>query len=164
MQFWSEIILVISNRTRTARSFNYEITRMISDQEPYGSCSDQIALHSAQLALWIKVNFKYLEKILKHTKGTTSTFYRVIYYWNLLLSQSVWTRGADQEERLKIEDQPLSTARLQLHPRPEATNYRKPFSYITSMEPGVLVDSFSGLFRVVKIALEDARTLQANLQ
>ena len=33
VQFWSEIILVISN----ARSFDFEITRMISDQ---------IALHS----------------------------------------------------------------------------------------------------------------------
>ena len=31
VQFWSEIILVISNRTRAARSFNFEITRMISD-------------------------------------------------------------------------------------------------------------------------------------
>ena len=30
-QFWSEIILVISNRTRAARSFDFEITRMISD-------------------------------------------------------------------------------------------------------------------------------------
>ena len=37
VQFWSEIILVISNRTRAARSFNFEITRMISAQ---------IALHS----------------------------------------------------------------------------------------------------------------------
>ena len=27
MQFWSEIILVISNRTRAARSFDFEITR-----------------------------------------------------------------------------------------------------------------------------------------
>ena len=43
VQFWSEIILVISNRTRAARSFDVEITRMISDQ---------IALHSAQLPLW----------------------------------------------------------------------------------------------------------------
>ena len=32
VQFWSEIILVISNRTRAARSFDFEITRMISDQ------------------------------------------------------------------------------------------------------------------------------------
>ena len=40
VQFWSEIILVISNRTRAARSFHFEITRMISDQ---------IALHSVQL-------------------------------------------------------------------------------------------------------------------
>ena len=44
LQFWSEIILVISNRTRAARSFNFEITRMISDQ---------IALHSVQLPLLI---------------------------------------------------------------------------------------------------------------
>ena len=42
VQFWSEIILVISNRTRAARSFDFEITRMISDQ---------IALHSVQLPL-----------------------------------------------------------------------------------------------------------------
>ena len=40
VQFWSEIILVISNRTHAARSFDFEITRMISDQ---------IALHSVQL-------------------------------------------------------------------------------------------------------------------
>ena len=31
-QFLSEIILVISNRTRAARSFDFEIARMISDQ------------------------------------------------------------------------------------------------------------------------------------
>ena len=42
--FWSEIILVISNRTRTARSFDFEITRIISDQ---------IALHSVLLPLYI---------------------------------------------------------------------------------------------------------------
>ena len=40
LQFWSEIILVISNRARAARSFDFEITRVISDQ---------IALHSVQL-------------------------------------------------------------------------------------------------------------------
>ena len=39
VQFWSEIILVISNQTRAARSFDFEITRMISDQ---------IAFHSVQ--------------------------------------------------------------------------------------------------------------------
>ena len=44
VQFWSEIILVISNQTRAARSFDFEITRMISDQ---------IALHSVQLPLLI---------------------------------------------------------------------------------------------------------------
>ena len=41
-QFWSEIILVISNRTRAARSFDFEIPRMISGQ---------IALHLVQLSL-----------------------------------------------------------------------------------------------------------------
>ena len=44
VQFWSEIILVISNRTRAARSFNFGITLMISAQ---------IALHSVQLPLLI---------------------------------------------------------------------------------------------------------------
>ena len=47
VQFWSEIILVISNRTRAARSFDFEITRMISDQT---------ALHSVQLPLYINTN------------------------------------------------------------------------------------------------------------
>ena len=42
MQFWSEIILVISNRTRVVRSFDFEIMHMISDQ---------IALHSVELPL-----------------------------------------------------------------------------------------------------------------
>ena len=42
VQFWSQIILVISTRTRVARSFDFKITRMISDQ---------IALHSVQLPL-----------------------------------------------------------------------------------------------------------------
>ena len=44
VQFWSEIIIVISNRTRAAHWFNFEITRMISDQ---------IALHLFQLPLKI---------------------------------------------------------------------------------------------------------------
>ena len=42
MQFWLEIILVISNRTRATRSIDFEITRIISAQ---------IALHSVQLPL-----------------------------------------------------------------------------------------------------------------
>ena len=44
MQFGSEIILVISNRTCAAPSFDFEITRMISDQT---------ALHSIQLPFYI---------------------------------------------------------------------------------------------------------------
>ena len=31
-QFWSEVILVISNRTRAVLSFDFKITRMISDE------------------------------------------------------------------------------------------------------------------------------------
>ena len=50
VQFWSEIILVISNRTRAARSFDFENTRMISDQ---------IALHSITI-----VNHKNYKVIL----------------------------------------------------------------------------------------------------
>ena len=46
VQFWSEIILVISNQTRAARSFDFEITRMISDQ---------IALHLVQLPLLMQM-------------------------------------------------------------------------------------------------------------
>ena len=42
VQFWSEIILVISNQSRAARSFDFEITRIISDQ---------IAVHSVELPL-----------------------------------------------------------------------------------------------------------------
>ena len=44
VQFWSEIILVISNRIRAMGSFDFEMTSMISDQ---------IALHSVQLPLYI---------------------------------------------------------------------------------------------------------------
>ena len=44
VQFWSEIILVNSNRTRAGRSFNFEITCMFSHQT---------ALHSVQLPLYI---------------------------------------------------------------------------------------------------------------
>ena len=45
VQFWSEIILVFSiPRIRAVRSLDFEITRMISDQ---------IALHSVQLPLFI---------------------------------------------------------------------------------------------------------------
>ena len=58
VQFWSEMILVISNRTHAARSSDFEITRMISDQ---------IALHSVQFlqidwlrAVVFQLNLKYL--------------------------------------------------------------------------------------------------------
>ena len=42
VQFWSEIVLVTSNQTRAVRSFDFEITRMISEQ---------IALHTTDFCL-----------------------------------------------------------------------------------------------------------------
>ena len=42
VQFWSEIKLVITNRTPALRSYDFVITRLISDQ---------IAFHSVQLPL-----------------------------------------------------------------------------------------------------------------
>ena len=53
VQFWSEIMLVISNRTRAARSLDFEITRMISDQS---------ALHSVQLPLFIYFYFSVRQR------------------------------------------------------------------------------------------------------
>ena len=61
VQFWSEIILVISNRTRAARLFDFEITRMISDQ---------IALHSVQLPLLIAT----IQTVIKPLMFTLNTF------------------------------------------------------------------------------------------
>ena len=55
VQFWFEIILVISDQTRAVRLFDFEITRMISDQ---------IALHSLQLPLLTKKNEKMFLEIL----------------------------------------------------------------------------------------------------
>jgi len=56
VQFWSEIILVIiSNRIRTTRSFDFEITRMISDQT---------ALHSDILPLLILLQGHYYYMII----------------------------------------------------------------------------------------------------
>ena len=45
VEFWSEIKLVITNRTPASRSCDFVITRLISDQ---------IALHSVQLPLFIR--------------------------------------------------------------------------------------------------------------
>ena len=57
VQFWSEIILVISNRTRAVRSFDFEMTRMISDQ---------IALHSVQLPLLIHADNLSTTKLFEY--------------------------------------------------------------------------------------------------
>ena len=66
VQFWSEIILVISNRTRAARSFDFEITRMISDQ---------IALYSVQLPL-LMYSYKVLICVHKFVFLTWCNLYR----------------------------------------------------------------------------------------
>ena len=50
VQFWSEIKLVITNRTPASRSCDFVITRLISDQ---------IALHSVQLPLLIQLDLRY---------------------------------------------------------------------------------------------------------
>ena len=69
VQFWSEIILVISNRARAARSFDFEVTRMFSDQ---------IALHSVQLpVLYWKIN--NLENSNETTSGTRVTYFPYSY-------------------------------------------------------------------------------------
>ena len=60
VQFWSEIILVISHQTRAVRSFDFEITRMISDQT---------ALHSVQLPLLIMWVFGVLRDCKKKLRN-----------------------------------------------------------------------------------------------
>ena len=77
MQLWSEIILVISNRTRAARSFDFVITPMIADQ---------IALHSVQLPLLIfheestsalDIDSKVKWKLHDYTGILTETFWSI---------------------------------------------------------------------------------------
>ena len=53
VQFWSEIILVISNRTRAARSFDFEITHIISDQ---------IALHSVHSLIGYATHYLFCDR------------------------------------------------------------------------------------------------------
>ncbi len=55
-QFWSEIKLVITNRTTATRLCDFVITRLISDQ---------IALHSVQLPLYIGLRGSYLHRNIK---------------------------------------------------------------------------------------------------
>ena len=73
--FWSEIILVISNQTCTARSFNFEITRMISAQ---------IALHSVQLPL---LSAKVLHLLDKDVEEGVHTLEKTII-WEVLFTLS----------------------------------------------------------------------------
>jgi len=68
VQFWSEIILVISNRTSAQHEFDFEITRMISDQ---------IALHSVQLHIPLcTLTFRSEQMVLVIVAvGISSLFY-----------------------------------------------------------------------------------------
>ena len=75
VQFWSEIILVISNWTRTARLFNFEITCMISAQ---------IALHSVQLPL---LSAKVLHLLDKDIEEGVHTLEKTII-WEVLFTLS----------------------------------------------------------------------------
>ena len=59
IQFWSEIILVISNRNHATLSFDFEIKRMISDQ---------IALHSVQLPLFITYHVWIYQSVINDTR------------------------------------------------------------------------------------------------
>ena len=70
VQFWSEIILVISNRTCTPRSFNFEITRMISDQT---------ALHSVQLPL-LQGSYPFSETNFQDFSRTQIDFFRTLKF------------------------------------------------------------------------------------
>ena len=63
VQFWSEIILVISNRTRAARSFDFEIEFQTKYCTPLSSitiiitCKKAVRLHNAQT----KISGPFLE-------------------------------------------------------------------------------------------------------
>ena len=90
LQFWSEIIHVISNRTCAACLFDFEITRKISDQ---------IALHSVQLPLWRRctctctfydysvytVYFLIVNWVC--IRESVNIFNRLVFGWGLLQSK-----------------------------------------------------------------------------
>ena len=60
VQFWSEIILVISNQIRAACSFDFEITRNVT------MISDQIALHSVQCTP-LRITSHFYMDVINHS-------------------------------------------------------------------------------------------------
>ena len=74
LQFWSEIKLVITNRTPASRSCNFVFTRLISDQ---------IALHSVQLPLLIYAvtTFQSINILLGYTQPDLM---QVVYFTGLM--------------------------------------------------------------------------------
>ena len=64
MQSWSKIILVISIRTRAARSFDFEITSIVSDQVALFSVKLQLFMHdSGSLAQGLSCTDHFLSQL-----------------------------------------------------------------------------------------------------
>ena len=106
VQFWSEIILVISNRTRAARSFDFEITRMISDQ---------IALHSVQLPLWIVL---FSVQLLRHASDksieviescSTRPTIQQQFESSVIVSRFIAKQNPDQPSLAAVSPQAISS-------------------------------------------------------
>ena len=113
VQFWSEIILVISNQTRAARSFDFEITRMISDQ---------IALHSVQLPLLIRIidalPAQYRNSLTNNTHNSRNAFVLADYFELRLNNQNValckaLSKFVYREIRSNFECAPTARAKLE---------------------------------------------------
>ena len=83
MQVWSEIILVISNRTSATRSFDFEITRMISDQ------IDQVALLSEKESEECETIAQYLQTRMSREES------RVVSSSSSVSSSSTGNKGKD---------------------------------------------------------------------
>ena len=88
LQFWSEIIHVISNRTCASCLFDFEITRKISDH---------IAHHSVQLPLWRRCTCTctfliavYMYILIVNwvcSRKSVNIFNRLVFGWGLLQSK-----------------------------------------------------------------------------
>ena len=79
VQFWSEIILVISNWTHTACLSDFKIMHMISDK---------ITLHSVQLPLWhcmYTVGNIFIISLIMVMQSLTLAFYTIkckkVFFW-----------------------------------------------------------------------------------
>ena len=108
MQFWPEIIFVISNRTSAAHLFDFEITRMISAQ---------IALHSVQFSLLIHSRDARIKERDAHTPifGASTLSFHPCNTMNLLQKgeicddsgkpDSQWRRNTSLKCHLNLSSQ-----------------------------------------------------------